>query len=238
MTNAIKEAQKLEGDALVSLYVIDTRPIGGNQIIRFTTMPDDGEPVVFGGDTYHAVDCEVEGFEWDGRGSFPRPTLKVTNLGGLVSDTINGVGDIVGSTFYRLRTFAKFLDNGGTPDPDAIFPPEIYTIDQRTTQNKTSVEWEMASPMDHLGVKLPRRIVIRDVCTHRYRVYNEDTNTFDYSNATCPYAGAKSFDENGVAVTDKSKDHCGKGLADCRLRFGKNGVLPTRAFPGVAKVRS
>jgi len=45
------------------------------------------------------------------------------------------------------------------------------------------------------------------------------------------------FDDLGRVTTDPSKDKCGKRLSDCKLRFPGNLPLPTRAFPGVAKVR-
>lgn len=44
------------------------------------------------------------------------------------------------------------------------------------------------------------------------------------------------FDISGNVELLPENDHCGKKLSSCRLRFTQNGVLPTRAFPGVQRV--
>lgn len=231
------EVQKLAADALVTMYEIDTTPIGGTDIYRFTGMPNGGGNVSFGGVQFTPIDMEATGFKWDGRGGFPKPKFRISNVGGLITAAIVAHGDLVGSKFTRLRTFARHLDDGEAPDGNVMFPPEIYTINQRTSHTKLYVEWQLASPMEQLGVKLPRRQCIRDTCTHRYRIWNADTLSFDYADATCPYVGASMFDESGDATINESEDKCGRTINDCKLRFGENGVLPTRAFPGIARFR-
>ena len=90
--------------------------------------------------------------------------------------------------------------------------------------------------MDQEGRKLPGRQVLKDACTHIYR-FPDGMGDFDYTNATCPYVGTDYFEATGASTNDPALDKCGKKLSDCRLRFGQHGVLPTRAFPGVARVR-
>ena len=235
------EVQKLAGDALVTMYEIDTTPIGGTDIYRFTGMPKDGGNVTFGGVQFTPIDMEATGFKWDGRGGMPKPKFRISNVGGLITAAIITHGDLVGSKFTRIRTYAKYLDDGATPDPNVMFPPEIYTVNQRTAHTKLYVEWQLASPMEQLGVKLPRRQCIRETCTHRYRIWDPDANggsgAFDYSNATCPYVAAVYWDENGVQQGLPSADDCGRTITDCKLRFGEDGVLPTRAFPGISRLR-
>lgn len=233
------EVQKLSSDALVTLYEIDTTPIGGSDVYHFTTMPSEGDagPVTFGGVTFNPIDIEATGFKWDGKGGFPRPKIRVSNIGGLLTAAVIEYGDLVGAKFTRIRTFAKHLDDGSDPDSDIMFPPEIFTVNQRVSHNKYFIEWQLASPMEQLGVKVPRRQCIRDTCTHRYRIWDADANAFDYSNVTCPYTSAALFDENGETTADHAEDKCGRTIADCKLRFGENGVLPTRAFPGISRVR-
>jgi len=229
------DVQKLEPGALVSLYTLDTTPISGTTIVRFTSGRYGDSDVVLGGLSYTPMDVEVSGFSWDGRGSFPRPTLRVSNIGGFVSGLLATEGDIVGSTFTRVRTFAQYLDNGDTPDPTAAFPEERFTVNQRTNHTKTFIEWELASVFEYIGVGLPRRQCIRDVCTHTYRKW--DGSAFDTTNTSCPYTGTDYFDEQDNPVAAPSDDKCSKTLAGCRLRFGGNSVLPTRQFPGITKQR-
>lgn len=231
------EIQKLEPDALVTLYILDTTPIGGTAVFRFTTMPGVSGDVMFGGFPYTAIDIEATGFDWDGGGAFPRPKLRITNVGGIVSSAIVGYGDLVGSVFYRIRTFAMHLDSGTNPDSSAVFPIESFVVDQLSKHTKLYLEWVLTSSIDQIGMQLPRRQCLRDTCTHRYRIYNPTTGGFDYSNTTCPYTGSAKFKENGTATINNSEDVCDKRLIGCKLRFGDGGILPTRAFPGISKTR-
>lgn len=234
-----KDVQKLDGEALVSLYILDMSPVGGTDVYRFTTMStEDGGLVTHDGNTYQPVDIEVTGFTWDGQGSFPQPKIRIANIGNVISAAIIGLGDIVGARFTRIRTFRKYLDDGEFPDPTAMFAPEIFTVDQRVSQSKMFLEWKLKSSLDQGGVKLPRRQCVRETCTHTYRIYNPTTGDYDYADATCPYVGNRFYDESGTQTTDKSKDYCGRRLSDCAIRdpLG-NGVLPTRAFPGISRNR-
>lgn len=231
------EVQALEADSVVSLYILDTTPIGGTDIFRFTGMPDGAAPVVFDGLTYTPIDIAATGFGWDGSGSFARPRLQVANIGGLLTAAIIGLGDLVGSKFYRIRTLARHLDNGSDPDPTATFPMETYTVDQRTKQTKVFVEWQLCSILDQLGVMIPKRQCLRDSCTHTYRISNPAGTAFDYTNATCPFAGVAMFKEDGTTTTNRLLDNCGRKVSDCIDRFGATAVLPTRSFPGIARAR-
>ena len=77
--------------------------------------------------------------------------------------------DLNGSTFTRIITLAKFLDNEnflsgtnpyGTPGSDE-FPREIYFIDRKITENRELVSFELVSEMDLINLRLPRRQVTR-----------------------------------------------------------------------------
>ena len=83
----------------------------------------------------------------------------------LVNNTTNG-NDLTGSTFTRIRTFARFLDNAnftggsnplGTPDPTAEFRRQIFKIDRKSTENREIVEFELAGSLDMMGLKAPTR---------------------------------------------------------------------------------
>lgn len=230
------EVQQLEGDNLVTLYKIDPTKIGGSTPFYFTNRMYDAAYVSFGGQQYAAIDVTASGFLYDGRGAFPTPILQVSNVNNLLTAVVVELKDLVGATVTRIRTFEKHLDNGSDPDGDAHFPPDIYQIEQKTRQNRIFIEWRLSSPLDQTGRQIPGRTMLRDVCTHTYRLYNPATNNFDYTNATCPYVGTGYYDENELTVP-KSDDKCGKRLSGCRKRFGQNGELPFRGFPGIARTR-
>jgi len=87
------------------------------------------------------------------------------------------------------------------------------------------VEFELSSPLDLVGVMLPRRVIIQNVCPWVYR------------GAECGYAGSTYFDTNDNPVGSLGQDVCGKRLASCKARFGTNGVLPFGGFPSCGQYR-
>lgn len=230
------EVQSLEMDNIVTLYQIDTTPIGGDAIFYFTKRMRETNYISFGGIQYAAIDISATGFLWDGNGAFPTPTIQVSNVANLLTAIVIELKDLCGAKFTRIRTFEQYLDDGANPDSTQMFAPDIYTIEQKTKHNKVYIEWQLSSILDQSGRQLPGRTILRDVCTHTYRIWNATTGTFDYTNASCPYSGSACYDENDKAVS-ASLDDCGRRLTSCKLRFGANGQLPTRAFPGVARTR-
>tara|TARA_R110000851_G_scaffold50512_4_gene120575 strand:+ start:5253 stop:5960 length:708 start_codon:yes stop_codon:yes gene_type:complete len=228
----IIESQGFSTDQLIDLYEIDLTHIDAGAILRFTGGYLAGVSVVFDGDTYGAIDFDAEGFEYSGGGTLPRPLLRISNVTSAATSLNLQFDDLLGAKVTRTRTFVKFLDGQPEADPTQFFPKEIYYVDMKKTQNNIYAEWELASSLDQEGRKLPARQVIKTSCTHIYRAFDSTTGLFDYTKATCPYTDTPSFDQGGTA-TGSSDDVCGKKLTDCKLRFGEDGELPTRAFPGV-----
>lgn len=220
-------------DDMVVLYTIDSTVVGGD-LYRFTPGPLDGEPVLWDGNQYFPIPCESSGWEWSGQGSMPQPVLRVANINKVFLAAVNTFDDLVGCPVTRTRTFRRFLDTGSEPDSNACYPIDYYVIEQKTGQGKIWLEWNLSAKADQQGIRLPRRTVLQNSCSQRYRFWNG--TAFEYANATCPYAGGVYFDKDGNQVLNPALDRCGKKLSDCRKRFGNN-QLPTHAFPGVARVR-
>jgi len=226
-------AQSLTPGDKVNLYTLDLNPVGVQMILHFTNnVLEDGSPILFNQIEYAHVDVETSGWEQTGTGPFPRPKVKVGNVFDFLSGLLYAYNDLVGAKFIRLVTFRQFLDDGESPDPEAYFPPDIYTIEQKTAATKSYLEFTLSAAVDQQGITLPRRKIFRDTCTHSYRIPKQGGG-FTYTKATCPYAGTACFDRHGNTTTP-DKDQCGYRLSDCKLRF-PSGALPTRAFPGVVR---
>lgn len=169
------EAQKINPSSVIELYTLqlDNALHGANTIYRFhsgSNLNANGE-IVWAGNNYQRFPIHAEGFA-DKRGQIPRPKLTISNALGtmtalllLVNNTTNG-NDLTGSTFTRIRTFARFLDNAnftggsnplGTPDPTAEFRRQIFKIDRKSTENREIVEFELAGSLDMMGLKAPTR---------------------------------------------------------------------------------
>jgi lambda family phage minor tail protein L len=197
--------------------------------------PGEYQPVRWKGNVYMPAPFDASGFESNGRSALPTPRVRMGASRQLTA-LLRQYGDCVGVQVTRWRTFTKYLDNGSTPDPNAHFAPDIFIISRKVSQDKVSVEWELAASLDQQGKKLPGRIILRDACTWRYRVWSTDLGAYDYTDVLCPYTGTAAFDRLGQ-VCAPALDQCGKRLSDCELRFA-GAALPTSAFPGVARVRT
>ena len=247
------EIQKLSPSAIIELFVLDlsdfaTSNVGQDPNFYFhagvseAKVDETGnssnkiyEPVYCQGQKYEAVPIEAEGFEVTTQGTLPRPTLKVANIDGLISAAIADYDDLVGCKITRKRTFKKFLDArnfasgvNADADPNQHFPDEVWYIEQKKTETKWMIEWELSSPLDLQGVELPRRQIIQNSCCWRY---GSSECSYNKENAVVWY------DKNDMRVYSKTQDVCGKRLSSCKLRFG-NGTLPFGGFPGANRYSS
>ncbi|QIG76094.1 minor tail protein L [Rhizobium phage RHph_I4] len=231
-----RSAQSLEPGTLIHLYIVDLSPIGTNA--RWYFCPN-GE-AYFQGQHFLFADVEAEGFEWAGQGPLPQPTIRIGNATRLVSGLAKEFDDLIGATMTRIKTYTKHLDGQSEANSAAMFAPEIYTFEQKVSHTKFQVEWKLSAAMDQQGRELPGRTVVRDFCLFRYRVYNSDTGTFDYTGVQCPYQGARgSFDAKGNPSTDQDDRPSRKFDTCCKKRFGNNAAsYPFGGFPGVARVRA
>lgn len=235
LTEAAQSLSPTRG-GLVTLFELDARNLGDTEIRRFTRDTMEGNAtIVFNGNQYTPVDIIAEGFEWGGSGAPPTPTLKLSNVSMYAGVLVREFNDLCGATVTRIRTYRDFLDNGATPDPTMTFPIDVFRVERKVAHNKVYIEFELAVIFDQEGLKIPTRQCIRDTCTHIYRRYNQATDSFDYTKATCPYTGTKYFKRDGTATGLKSEDVCGKRLTNCIQRFGNDAVLPTRSFPGMQR---
>lgn len=220
---------------IVSLFRFDTTVVGGS-VYYFVQAAIEADNVRFGGVVYTPVDVEFTDLQTNSAGSLPTPHLKLSNTNEAFQGLVNTYGDMLGCVLQRVRTFRRFLDGQEEADPSAFFGPDIFRIERKVNENPIFIEWELSASIDQEGKLLPGRQVLRDVCPLRYRMYDPGTSDFDYSKATCPYAGGGFYDRVGQP-TSKDKDACGRKLSDCRKRFGAENAIPYGGFPGVARIR-
>jgi len=229
-----RDIQDFSPGELVELFDIDATNIEGGSTYHFCPGTISGTSVVFNGVTYTPLPAEVEGFEMKGEGQLPHPKIKVANINLTFAAAVASLNDLTGAKVTRRRTFKKYLDGQPEADSSAQFPTDIYYINRKTAHNKYFIEWELSAQMDFENFTIPKRMFLRDTCTHVYRVYVD--GAFDYTNATCPYAGANYYTAEGAATT-ADKDECGRRLYDCNLRYpADSDELPSRAFPGLSRI--
>ena len=173
--------QSINPSAIIELFTLQlsTALHGANTIYRFhagSNLNANGK-IVWNGNEYLRFPIQASGFAFQ-RGQLPRPKISISNATGLISSILLSVNeetngnDLTGATVTRIRTLAKFLDavnfEGntnpyGTPDPNAEFPQEIYSIDRKSTETREVVEFELAAPTDLAGVRIPKRQCTRSI---------------------------------------------------------------------------
>lgn len=226
------EIQKLEPSAIVELFVLDATAIGSD-VFRFHAGTNGlRQNLVWQGNTYVPFPVQASGFDMSGNGQLPRPKLVMANVTGAITLLVLQYEDMLGAKITRKRTLARYLDavnfpgsTNPTADATAEFPDDVFFIDRKVTENRDVVEFELAAAFDVAGVQLPRRQIIQNVCTWRYR------------GGECGYTGTNYFDANDQAVGSAGLDVCGKRLSSCEARFGANNPLPFGSFPAAGLAR-
>lgn len=201
------------------------------QTIRFHAGTNENlGSVIWQGNTYTPWPIQAVEFGTPGNGSPARPKLQVGNFGGAISALCRQYEDLLGVKLKRQRTLVKYLDavnfaaGNPTANPNEHYPVETWIITRKVNEVPTTVEFELGSPLDLQGVKLPRRQVVAGTCLWAYR------------SGECGYAGGPVADYADNPTSDPAKDQCSRTLRGCKKRFGENGELSFGGFPGISRV--
>lgn len=225
------EVQKLNPGDLVAFYILDMTTVGSTILYFHTGLNGLMANVVWQGITYSALPMQIEGFELTSKGTLPRPTVRISNISGLIGAYCKTYDDLIGCKITRKRTFYKYIDAVNYPgginpsaDPNVEFAPDIFFVDRKSTENRQMVEFELAAAFDVQGIKLPRRQFIQNICSWKYR------------SAECGYTGGAVARADDTFTAALGEDVCGKRDSSCKLRFGTYSPLPSGAFPAVGLV--
>ena len=92
---------------------------------------------------------------------------RIRTLRRFIDDANFEGGDILledGSFLLQEDSSVTDLESGanpfGTADPTALFPLEVFFIDRKAAENRSSVEFELAASFDLQGVRLPKRQIL------------------------------------------------------------------------------
>lgn len=221
------EIQKLEPSAVIEVYQLDATNVGAGLLYFHAGTNQLSQSITWQGQIYTRYPVEATGFDINGDGTIPRPKLRVSNALSGITALLMQHGDLLGAKVTRKRTLLKFLDavnfTGGvnpSADPSAAFADDIFIIDRKTSENREAVEFELTTSFDLAGVQLPRRQIIQNVCSWKYR------------GGECGYTGTNYFTSADIPTVVAAQDVCGKRIASCKLRFGATAELPFGGFPG------
>lgn len=229
----LADIQTLSPGGIVELYELDGTEIEPGLLYHFHGYPNVAS-IWWQGIEYRAWPIYGDGFALVGEGQQASPTVSVGDIDGSISAMCVLYDDLVGAVFRRRRTLAQYLDARNFPDGNPSADPAQGTvtgewrIEQKTNEEPGErVDFELASLLDFGDAQIPARTIVANWC-----------DVEQYRGPECGYTGARCFDARGNPVTDPSLDVCGRGLSDCKIRFGEWEELPFRAFVGAGLNRT
>jgi lambda family phage minor tail protein L len=193
MTVPVNDLVGSSPDSLIELFQLKLDPVlhagayvapGIKYFYSGVNQDTTTSKIKWDGVDYDALPIIVEGIEYKVKGSLPRPTLRVSNLFGFMTNIINAVNnyidpetdernlgqDLAEARLTRIRTLVKYIDADnwqnntnpyGTPSPTTKFSDEVYFINRKVVENQEMVEFELRSILDFTHLKLPKRQVLK-----------------------------------------------------------------------------
>ena len=218
------------------------------------TSLSNNEDLIWAGQSYMALPIEVEGFEYSGQGTLPRPRMRVSNIMGTITALILTLPEgLEGAKFTRIRTLARFIDSANFPaGVDYLLTEDSFAL---MYEDSTFIYQEVGNPFGTPDptAEFPREIyfVDRKSAENRDVVEFELASAFDmagirapkrqcitrcqwvYRSNECSYTGTNYFNVSDVAVGNANEDICGKRVDSCKARFGQSAELPFGGYPGI-----
>jgi lambda family phage minor tail protein L len=213
----ISDLQSLSHDAEIELFEL-SNVRGAIETYFFCNHYGVG----FNGYAYLPIACEIEGIAYTSEGSAPRPKLRISDTGLVISTWVHDHEGLEGSTLTIKKTLKRYTDYGSDPDGSAVKTTDVYTVSHRSQEIPGRViEFELVSGFDFVNEILPnRRCMIK--CPWIYR------------SAECGHTGA-GYTIANQPTSDPALDVCAKSLTACTKRFGKTAVLPYGGFPALGR---
>ena len=189
-----------------------------------------GRDLIWQGQIYSPVAIKSDGLEMRGDGRASTPTLALSNnidgIPAAVSTLCMQYDDFAGAKLTVINTLAKYLDaenfSDGNSQAANEYRQQIWYVEQKTSENISTVTFELSNPVDFEGAKIPSR----DITSYcHWAVHGR------YRGQECGYTGVEMFDRFDNPVTDIKKDRCSGRLSSCKIRFGELEPLPFGGFP-------
>jgi phage-related protein len=250
------QLQKIAPGAIIELFQLELNAAqhGIDQTYYFHSGVDQSLiEITWAGQTYQPIPIEADGFEWNGQGSLPRPTLRASNALGTLTALILTLPDgLEGAKLTRIRTLGLYLDDLGVIGVigDPLLLEDSFTL---LLEDGSEFRQEAGNQEPDPYAEFPREIyyVDRKSLETRDVIEFELASVFDlagvrapkrqcvtrcqweYRSAECGYSGSNYFDVNNNPVGNASQDVCGKQVDSCKARFGNKATLPHGGFPGI-----
>ena len=169
MTNAAiaSAIQAIAPSALIELFQLELNVLqhGFAETYYFhagTSLSNNGD-LIWAGQSYMALPIEVEGFEYSGQGTLPRPKLRISNIMGTITALILTLPEgLEGAKLTRIRTLARFIDSANFPaGTDYLLTEDGFAL---LYEDDTFIYQEVGNPFGtpDLTAEFPREIYFVD----------------------------------------------------------------------------
>ncbi len=174
----------LNPDSFVDLFEIYIDETIG--IFRFHAGKNFNRNLIFRGNSYAPLPVDFSGFEFSADGKQNRPSIKLANVDGYITNYIKNKNDLINSKIKRIKVFVRNLDDINFSDEvnpffgyrkkrNAVlgygesFYEDNYLINKKTQENKFYIEFDLSSPLDLENQALPNRKISDNICSWNYR---------------------------------------------------------------------
>ena len=182
MTDIIEAVQKHDvGSELISLYELT---LDGSTLYFHPGLDENLDELYFEEPfgsyvirEYQPFPIHLTGIEYNADGVTNSPTLSIANVTTLFS-TLTGTTneDLIGQTLTLRQTLRSKLSNetayNATPPHGSApveFPKKKFIIDRVAGETAIGVTFELSSPYDLAGIKVPNRQVVGKYCSWIYQ---------------------------------------------------------------------
>lgn len=208
----------LNPDSFVDLFEIYIDETTG--VLRFHAGKNFNQFIVYKGNKYTPAPIEYGGFQFASDGKQNRPTLRITNIYGIITDSIKNKNDLINSKLKRIKIFVKNLDDANFSDGlnpffgyrskrnatngyGRPFFEENYVINKKNIENKYYIDFELASPIDFENQFLPNRKITDNLCSWSYRGCGCNYGRIPWQSSSTP-PNPQTININGSAVSSSS----------------------------------
>jgi len=170
MSTILQEGNKLNTDTYLELFDFDASMLSDinnvpGQIHYLTNSPTGGgvSGILWRGNTYYSLPFKLTGITYAGDGTVnARPTIAISNINKFFMAAMLSLGNLVGMKITRWRTFYKYTDNGSEPNTNMCYPIDEFLVIKKQPSDNTTLTYELSSVLDRPGIKLPRKLILRD----------------------------------------------------------------------------
>ena len=171
-------------------------------LFRFTAMDN----VVYGGNIYTAVPCQITGLTYQKGGVDATPQLVIADKAGVLNSFISSLGGIENSQVTIRRVKKRNLDGGSTPNFNYRQSPEVYVVSAKVAQKGSEITLNLKHKANFSIAHIPGRSINSD-CS--WKIYRGDG---------CGYVGTAMYTINNQPTSDSTQDICALTLQACILR--------------------